>query len=53
MFPTPNYVCEHFAIATNVTESSMNAGRDLQTPLGTFAIWKKWPTLWIRGAFLL
>ena len=28
-------------------------GRNLQTPLGTFAIWKKWPTVWIRGAFLL
>ena len=38
---------------TNVTESSTNAGRNLQTPLGTFAIWKKWRTLWIRGAFLL
>ena len=48
-----NCICEHFAIAMNVAESSTNAGRDLQTPLGTFAIWKKWPTLWIRGAFLL
>ena len=41
------------AIAKNVAESSRNAGRILQTPLGTFAIWKMWPTLWIRGAFLL
>ena len=40
-FPTRNCICEHFMIATNVTESSMNAGRNLQTPLGTFAIWKK------------
>ena len=33
----------HLAIATNVAKSSTNAGRNLQTPLGTFEIKKQWP----------